>query len=217
MRYRASRNDRWLEIKLAKPGIVSNFGGVRLSFAALAVLALTAGCDDAVQETVVPSSAATTLAADSAPTPPRIERPTNLYTAVGPEAEAFGLLSVILPPGGVGGGRTFSFGGGEVLETELVGIADIAKQIGGTPMADALGLTQEALHNGGDPRTYLLKVNSEVSPSGGAKPCGSASPAYLLTRQLDTPADRTVTLVILTAAPGEPTASVCKKLVYTGR
>ncbi len=202
---------------MAKRDIRSIIGGAHHAFLAIAVVAFAAACDEPVEETVVPPSPSTTMAADSAPTPPPAERPTMLYVAVGPEAEALGLLSVILPPGGVGGGRTFSFGVGEVIEAELVGVADITKPVGSESMPHALGLTQEALQNGGDPRTYLLKVKSEVAPPDGVRPCGAVPPAYLLTRQLDTPADRTMTLLILTGAPGEPTATVCKKLAYAVR
>lgn len=207
-----------VEGKLANSGTGSSMLRTRAALLTIAVLSIAVACDDAGPETVVPPSEPVPVAADSKPTPPPpAERPTSVYAAIGPDAEAFGLLSVMLPPGGVGEGRTFSFGAGEVLETELVGVADITKQIGAASMAEALGVTQEALKNGGDPRTYLLKVNSEVPPIGGAKACGETSPAYVLTRQLDIPTDRTVTLVMLTAAPGEPAGSVCKKLVYTAR
>lgn len=151
------------------------------------------------------------------PVPPPVERPTSFYAAFGADAEAWGLLSILLPPDGVGGGRTFSFGSGATFETELEGVADITKPIGSSSMATALGVTETALQNGGDPRTYLLKVLSEKHAADGANTCGDVATGYIISRQLDTATDRSVTLLMLSAKPGEPNSTVCKKLVYLAR
>lgn len=194
---------------------------MRLVSAVMFVACLAAACDGgSPAETVVPP-AAQAAAAASSPTPAAAsaapaERAKITYLAIGPQAEEMGLLTVILPAT-PGGRRTFSFGLGEVVEADLTGVADITKPIGSTTMAAALGVTDVALKNAGDPRTYLLTVLQETPPANGSKLCGDSSPTFLLLRQLETPQDKTMTLVFLSAQPGDPAAKICRKLVYTAR
>lgn len=187
------------------------------TWAAGAVAAVTLGACNEQGPAPTPSlTAAPTTAPEAAPTV-AAERARLVYLPLGAESTEFGPLTVLLPPGNVGSGRTYNFGNGAVLEAELLAVADVTKTVGNQSMAAALGLTDAALSNNGDPRTYLLKVNTETTAPGGAKMCGDAATAFLLFRQLDTPADRTMTIAMLTAEPGAEGARVCKKLVYTAQ
>jgi hypothetical protein len=138
-----------------------------------------------------------------------------VWFPIGVDAEAFGILKVVLPPGGAGPERTLSFANGHLFETRLLGSVDITKPVGDVPMASALGISQEALANGGDPKTFLMEVSSEGPVADGGSICTTDPPKYVLLRQLDTAADPTSTFLFLTGQPGDGAASICRKLVYT--
>ena len=160
--------------------------------------------------------AAVAPSAPSAPSaPPETERPKYIYAPMGAEADASGPLTMTLPAGGVGSSRILSFPNGHTVDTNILGPADITKSIDGGTMAFALGLSEEALANAGNPGVIILEVISEVPPPGLPIFCGAEQTKYLLLRQLNTPADPTATFLFLTGQPGEAGASVCRKLVYT--
>jgi hypothetical protein len=185
------------------------------SYRVTGIVALTALALAACDQGAPPDVQVTEPTAAVAPAP--AERPKSQYLPMGAEAQAQGLLTIELPPGGVGSGRTFTFGNGLVLEAELVGTADITKPIGDMPMAAALGVSEQALKNNGDPKTYLLQVKSETPSVGAAKACGESSPTHAVIRQLETEEDKTLTIVLVSAIPGETGAKVCRKVVYTAQ
>lgn len=140
-----------------------------------------------------------------------------MFDPLGPQATAFGVLTSEAPDGGATGNRVLKFANGYAVGTVMESAADITKPVGGKPMADAFGLTPAALENGGKPATYQLAITAETPPAGGQKICGEKKLTAALLRQPDTPTDKTMTLVFLTARPGEPAAEVCTRLVYTSR
>ncbi len=190
---------------------------VRLVATVCAGLALFAACDESSPESVVPASGAVPVADDTSSgtaAAPTTERAKTSYRPVGPEGEALGELVVLGPPGGVGSLRTFQFANGGVIELELLSGLDVSKPIGSQPAAAALGLTVQALQNGGDPKVYLLKVLSETPPAGAANLCGDKPAPFAVVRQPESETDKTLTLVMVAGAVDDPSAAPCHKSVY---
>jgi len=142
-----------------------------------------------------------------------VERVSFTYEPMGEVAEAYGALSIMLPVGNEGPGRTLVFGNGAQIETTLLSSADIALPLGQVAMSEAIGVTQTALENDGAPKVYMLSVQSEI-PGAGDAACGTRPLSALLLRQPESPTDQTVTIVFLTALPTDPAVEICKRAVF---
>ena len=186
----------------------------RSGLAALVALSALAACDEQ-PAAIAPTVEAAAPAEPVAENPPPEERVKWAFAPLGPEAEALGKLTVMLPPGNTGSGRTLIFANGVTIEAVLMGSADISKPVGQTAMSDVLGVLPDVLANSGDPRTYLLKVNSESPSDPAARICGEAVTTHILYRDLDSANDKSVTLAFLTADPADASVVSCKRLVYT--
>lgn len=159
-------------------------------------------------------------AAVTEPAPPAVvtetapaERVAFVYEPLGPVAESYGRLSILLPPGNEGPGRTLSFGNGALIETTLLSGADITLPVGEVAMNEAIGVTQDALENGGTPHVYMLSVQSEETGDAESA-CGARPLGALLLRQPESEMDKSVTLVLLTALPTDPAVEICKRAVF---
>lgn len=172
-----------------------------------------AGCGAAVDKSPPAAEVPPPASAPPAEAAP-VERVAFSYVPLGADAEALGSLKVMLPPGNEGSGRSLVFGDGSIIEATLLSAADISLPVGETSMADAIGVTQAALENGGNPKVYMLSVQSETVGSGAAA-CGDRPLTALLLRQPETEMDKTVTFVYLTALPTDPAVEICKRNVFT--
>jgi|GEM_PF-4970761 len=181
--------------------------GVRSWLALPAALLVVAcgGADAPAPAELVPPAGVT----EAAP----VERVAYVYEPLGPVAEAYGTLSIMLPPGNEGPGRTLSFSKGALIETTLLSGADITLPVGEVAMNEAVGVTQAALENGGAPHVYMLSVQSEEA-GGGEPACGARPLAALLLRQPESETDKSVTIVFLTALPTDPAVEICKRAVF---
>lgn len=197
-------------MRILRSGVVS---AMALSAAAMLVLVACEQPDDEASP-VPPGTATTEAAAVPAAPAAAVERARWTYPPVDADATAIGALTVMLPPNNEGQGRTYTFASGETFELELTGLADIAKPVGAQSMAQVLGVSEEALKSAAL-ATYLLKVKTNDAPDGATKACGGAVPAYLIHREPSTATDKTVVVALLTAAPEDKTAVVCKKLTFT--
>lgn len=186
----------------------------RLGSVALALLAV--GCDDVPTTTVAASDtpAATTVAAPVEAPPADFARGRLSYSPIG-AGDALGKVDMLLsvqPDGG--SDRTFEFGNGLVVEAMLLKAAEIDLPVGDASMADALGVSIDALANGGDPQVYLFRVDGEKPASDGLRLCEQGAATHILFRQIATDADKTMTFLPVTAMPGEAGAQACKRRVF---
>ena len=134
--------------------------------AAAGVVGLAA-CGEPPSEPAAAASNAPAAAAPAAPAP--AERAKWGYQAANADAKTLGQLTVMLPPGNIGPGRTFTFGDGRVMEVLLTGTVDTTKPLGGQPVATVLGVTEAVLKADATPKTYSFQIISETPPANGAK------------------------------------------------
>lgn len=189
---------------------------VRSGIATMALALLAAACDEVPTTTVAtdtPAPAPSAAPAETAP-PPVVERGRLPYAPVG-EPDALGKVDMLLSAqAGGGSDRTFEFGNGLTVDAILMKQADIQLSIGDTSMADALGVSRDALANGGDPKVYLFQVVSEKPAADGLRLCEQGTATHVLFRQIATDTDKTMTFLPLTAAPGEAGAQACERRVF---